>query len=118
MKSTVLGIALNVSLLTSLLAQTPPQQESPQGMLAEDEVVRVTTNLVQIDAVVTDKDGKQVTGLQPEDFEILEDGKPQKITNFSYVSTASQPSNSQPSNAAANPANEWAASTGATTEPR
>ncbi len=81
-------IALNVSLLTSLLAQTPqqPSRPSPPG---EDEVVRVTTNLVQIDAVVTDKNGKPVTDLRPEDFEILEDNKPQPITAFSYVSTDS-----------------------------
>jgi VWFA-related protein len=51
-------------------------------------VVRITTNLVQVDAVVTDKGGRQVIDLKPEDFEILEDGKPQRITNFSYISTA------------------------------
>jgi VWFA-related protein len=82
-------IALNVSLLTSLLAQTPPQQPSRPSTPGEDEVVRVTTNLVQIDAVVTDKNGKPVTDLRPEDFEILEDNKPQPITAFSYVSTDS-----------------------------
>jgi len=51
----------------------------------EDDVVRITTSLVQLDAVVT-KDGKQVTDLKAEDFEIFEDGRSQTITNFSYVS--------------------------------
>jgi VWFA-related protein len=51
-------------------------------------VVRITTNLVQVDAVVTDKRGRQVTDLKLEDFEILEDGKPQRITYFSYISNA------------------------------
>jgi VWFA-related protein len=51
-------------------------------------VVRITTNLVQVDAVVT-KDGKQVTDLTPEDFELFEDGRPQTITNFSYISNVS-----------------------------
>jgi VWFA-related protein len=41
--------------------------------------------VVQIDAVVT-KDDKHVTDLKAEDFEILEDGKPQTITNFSFIS--------------------------------
>src|SRR6185295_15087909 len=54
----------------------------------EPDVVRITTNLVQVDLVVT-KDGKQVTNLKPEDFEILEDGRAQQITNFAYISTAS-----------------------------
>ena len=57
-----------------------PQPQRPES----DEVVRITTNLVQVDAVVTDKNGKVVTDLKPEEIKILEDGRPQKITNFSY----------------------------------
>jgi len=49
-------------------------------------VVRINVNLVQMDAVVTDSKGRPVTDLKTEDFEILQDGVPQKITNFSYVS--------------------------------
>lgn len=52
-------------------------------------MIRITVNLVQVDAVVTDSKGHEVTNLQPADFEILEDGRPQAITNFSYVSVAS-----------------------------
>src|SRR5436309_13064274 len=64
--------------------QTPTTQEKPPDIDTQD-VVKITTNLVQIDVSVT-KDGKPVTDLRPEDFEILEDGKPQVITNFSYIS--------------------------------
>ncbi|MDQ3818696.1 MAG: VWA domain-containing protein [Acidobacteriota bacterium] len=68
--------------------QTTPQQTTPQQEQVEKEdVVRITTNLVQVDAVVTDKSGKQVTDLRPEEMEIYEDGRQQKITNFSYIST-------------------------------
>jgi VWFA-related protein len=65
----------------------PPSSPAPQKPSSDEDqdVVRITTNLVQVDVVVT-KDGKQVTDLKPEDFEIFEDGKPQKITSFSYVS--------------------------------
>ena len=49
------------------------------------DVVRITTGLVQVDVVVT-KDGKQVSDLKAEDFEILEDGRRQQITNFAYIS--------------------------------
>lgn len=52
----------------------------------DQDVIRITTNLVQVDVVVT-KDGKHVTNLKPEDFELLEDGRPQSITSFAYVST-------------------------------
>lgn len=52
-----------------------------------DDVVKITTKLVQFDTLVTDKEGKQIKDLKIEDFEIFQDGKPQKITNFSYVNT-------------------------------
>ena len=41
-----------------------------------------------VDAVVTDSKGKQVTNLTADDFQVFQDGKPQKITHFSYISTA------------------------------
>ena len=65
-------------------AQNPPQKET-QSSDDKDDVVRITTNLVQVDAVVT-KDGKPVTNLTADDFEIFEDGKRQTITSFSYIS--------------------------------
>jgi len=50
-----------------------------------DDVVKITTKLVQVDVVVTDKKGSQVRELRAEDFELLQDGKVQKITGFRYV---------------------------------
>jgi VWFA-related protein len=78
------------------LPQTPtqPQPQITPTQQEEDEVVRITTNLVQVDAVVTDKDGHQVTNLSAEDFEVLENGRPRQVTNLSYFTTA------QPTNAA------------------
>jgi len=64
---------------------TPSAQQQNPPPTSEQDVVRITTNLVQIDAVVT-RDGKLVTDLKAEDFEIFENGRPQTITNFSYVS--------------------------------
>src|SRR5581483_8144150 len=68
--------AAGLFLLASVFSQNNP-----------DNTIRITVNLVQVDAVVTDSKGKQVTDLQSKDFEILQDGKQQKITHFSYVST-------------------------------
>ncbi|HEX8921331.1 MAG TPA: VWA domain-containing protein [Pyrinomonadaceae bacterium] len=97
-KSPSLALALIFSLFITTLAQDPkPTPQTPaqrQEQADEEEVVRITTNLVQVDAVITDKSGKLVTDLRPEEVEILEDGRPQKITNFSFVSTtdgATQP---------------------------
>ena len=51
----------------------------------EEDVVKITSRLVQVDAVVTDKNGRQVTDLASTDFQIFQDGKLQKITGFTYV---------------------------------
>ena len=74
------------------------------AQVAQDpqDVVRVTTALVQLDVVVT-KDGKHVTNLKAEDFEILEDGRRQQITNFAYISLDPASPASSP-NSAASPA--------------
>ncbi len=81
---------------TPASAQTPvtPQTSSPRSGAAgsdDGDVVRITSNLVQVDAVVTDKKGQQVTDLTADDFELLEDGRPQKITNFSYITNVAPP---------------------------
>lgn len=65
--------------------KTTVQQSPDQGRAKKDDVVRISVTLVQIDAVVTDQRGKQVTDLKPEDFELFEDNRRQQITNFSYV---------------------------------
>jgi VWFA-related protein len=78
----------------------PPQQEQ----VSDEDVVRITTNLVQVDAIVTDQDGKQVTDLRPEEIQIYEDGRPQKVTHFSYIKTDNNSSSQPVANKTAKPA--------------
>ncbi|MGZ8867150.1 MAG: VWA domain-containing protein [Thermoanaerobaculia bacterium] len=60
-----------------------------RAQVVESIEVRVTN----VEVVVTGPDGKPVHGLTRDDFELLEDGKPQPITNFYEVraATAIQP---------------------------
>jgi VWFA-related protein len=93
----LLATLLLLSTLAAGFAQTPsPSPQSPTQTTPspapkvpatddQDDVVKITTNLVQVDAVVT-KDGKPVKDLKAEDFEISEDGRKQEITSFTYVS--------------------------------
>jgi VWFA-related protein len=62
----------------------PPPTSKPkkiEGM--PDYSIRVDVPLVNVDALVTTKDGQFVPGLKKENFRILEDGVEQKVTNFS-----------------------------------
>lgn len=54
-----------------------------QAPSSSDLVVRATTRMVLVDAVVTDRDGRPVTDLTKNDFTVIEDGKPQAISTFS-----------------------------------
>jgi VWFA-related protein len=62
----------------------------PAGRLAARQqtppVFRTATQFVAVDVVVTGKGDAPVTDLTRDDFEIRENGKPQKITNFAFVS--------------------------------
>src|ERR1041384_1917281 len=83
----LLPLLLSTLLVSFAFAQqvTPPPAPQQTAQKPEDvDVVRITTNLVQVDAVVTDSKGKLVTDLKPEEVEIFEDGHKQKISHFSF----------------------------------
>ncbi len=77
--SAIWGFGQNVSVEAPKPSATPPIEE-------DDDVVKISTALIQLDVVVTDKNGKLITDLKPEDFEVLENGERQTITNLSYFS--------------------------------
>lgn len=65
------------SIALAASAQTPsPGPDTPAPS------IRVTTHMVLVDVVVTDKQGKAMTGLHPEDFVVEENGKAQKIASL------------------------------------
>src|SRR2546423_14175482 len=94
MKQSLLVSVLVCTLLSPVLGQQPgiaPPQKPQTPTPGTEEVVRITTNLVQIDAVVTDRRGQQIVDLAPEEFEVYEDGRRQQLTNFSYVGLQPEP---------------------------
>jgi VWFA-related protein len=74
------------TLLLILLLAVPALGQTPKPAQDDDDVIRIKTNLVQLDAVVVDSKGHQVRDLVASDFEILEDGKKRTAEYFSYVS--------------------------------
>src|SRR5215510_293087 len=70
-------------------SQQPKQETKPPEAQApardQETTVRISTQLVQIDATVTDKKGEHVEDLAEDDFELTVDGKKQNITYFRLV---------------------------------
>ena len=79
--SVVWATALGVGPLT-LAAQTaaPVERRDPAGV--PTETLKVESRLVNVAVNVTDEHGAPVAGLTREDFELAEDGKPQRIAVF------------------------------------
>ena len=61
------------------------QPVTPQASPEPPPTFRVEVNYVEVDAGVTDAQGNAVTTLTVDDFEVIEDGKPQKVTAFSRL---------------------------------
>jgi VWFA-related protein len=66
--------------------QAPPvPAPSPQTLQQPQVTFRLEADYIEVDAVVTDAQGNVVRNLQREDFEVLEDKRPQAIDVFSFV---------------------------------
>ncbi|HEY7180001.1 MAG TPA: VWA domain-containing protein [Blastocatellia bacterium] len=63
----------------------PPDRADRADRADQEPNVRISTQLVQIDATVTDKKGEHVDGLTEDDFELTVDGKKQNITYFRLI---------------------------------
>ena len=74
----VAGVALTAG-------QTPGGQPAPAAQGPETPTFRVQVDYVEVDAVVTDGQGRFVRDLKKEDFEVSEDGKRQTVNAFTLV---------------------------------
>lgn len=83
--------AINLTFFYSFMlcfGQTPPPTQTP--ISSDADTIKISTTLIQVDVTVTDKNGKIIIDLKPEEFEIFENGEKQEITNFSFVSSGSE----------------------------
>src|ERR1019366_7564116 len=74
----LLTVAALMVCLTTIMAQAPI-------------AFKANANLVIINVSAKDKAGLAVEGLKAEDFTVLEDGKPQKVSVFEYQRISSKP---------------------------
>ncbi|SRR5579871_378721 len=93
-----------LSILSTVVAQAQQQgradvpaatqsKESEISTKDSDTAIKVEVNLVLVPVVVKDSSGNAVPGLKKEDFQLLDNGKPQTVSTFS-VETAETRANS------------------------
>ncbi len=80
----LIASVLSVVLTSGICLSQNPQPKPPQE-IGPDDVIRITTNLVQTDAVVTDKNDQIIKDLKLEDFELYDNGKKQDIKFLEFV---------------------------------
>src|SRR5256885_15931896 len=71
-------IAIIIAIASSMLAQQPYGE-------------RIEVNITNVDVVVTDRGGAHVHGLTKDDFEVLDSGVPQAVTNFTRTRGGAAP---------------------------
>lgn len=76
---------LHLAALLVVLGGSALDSQSPAPAGPQTPTFRVNVEYVEVDAVVTDRDGQFVRNLTKDDFQIFEDGKPQAISTFSIV---------------------------------
>src|SRR5882762_1456379 len=88
LKATGVLICLIASALVSVqLVPRPAKALGSVLLKQDDDVVRVNTDLVVLNATVIDKDGKFISGLKRSDFKVFEDGAEQKLAGFTAEET-------------------------------
>ena len=82
----IIALALGIACVFSVtFSQTPSTPQKPPQEVAPEDVIRISTQLVQTDVVVTDKTDKIVKDLKLEDFELYDNGKKQDLKFMEFV---------------------------------
>jgi VWFA-related protein len=76
--------------------QAPPAQPAgQQADPAQPPVFRTGINFIRVDVLVSDNKGNPITDLKQEDFELVEDSKPQSIESFKLINVTGNPQNGE-----------------------
>lgn len=90
MKNILSALLLLAAVVVSAAGQTPTPTPTPNQPVDDGQVVKIRTNLIQVDVSVTDRKGNPVPGLTADDFEIYENGERQNISGVRFVAGGSR----------------------------
>ena len=92
----ILGLGLLISCLTWSNAQNPePQTQRPRKVNPDDdkpdEILKIDTDLVSVDVVATDNEGRPIKSLKEKDFKLFLDGIEQPLSVFQVERRSGDP---------------------------
>jgi VWFA-related protein len=86
-----------IFIAVQVLAVSHRVQAGGQGDIQKRPIIRSTTRLINVNVVVTDRQGRPVQGLTSDDFKLFDNGRPEKIAFFSTSEVRTTTSDSVPS---------------------
>lgn len=89
MKTGIRAARIGLGLVAVLIVinTSTPYRPASHAQDQDDDVIRVSTELVVLNATVVDKNGKFVPGLKLNEFHLFEDGAEQKVLTFTAEKT-------------------------------
>src|SRR6185436_11930785 len=88
MKQTTATLCLILILIQAVATQTP---QKPQTEIAPDDIVRITTSLVQTDIVIVDKDDHVIPDIKLDEIKVTDNGKRQDVKFLEFVTPDAAP---------------------------
>src|ERR1043165_10308436 len=88
MKSLTATLCAILLLTQALAAQTP---QKPETEIAPEDIVRITTSLVQTDVVIVDKDDHVIPDIKLDEIKVSDNGRRQDVKFLEFVSPDAAP---------------------------
>ena len=76
-------LLIAISICPNLIEISAAAGQSQTKPVDQKDLLRLRTELIQLQVVVTDKEGRAIEGLKKEDFELMEQGRIQEVSFFS-----------------------------------
>src|ERR1051325_3743505 len=88
MKHVTATLCLILFSVQAVITQTP---QKPEQEIAPDDIVRITTSLVQTDVVIVDKDDHVIPDIKLDEIKVLDNGKRQDVKFLEFVTAGTAP---------------------------
>ena len=88
MKHVTATLCLVLMVTQAVVTQTP---QKPQQEIAPDDIIRITTSLVQTDVVIVDKDDHVIPDIKLDEIKVSDNGKRQDVKFLEFVTPEAAP---------------------------